>query len=593
MSKKLTLFLSLLLWISLAQAKDKPKKNGRKKANSSEEVTTSKTTTTKLSARDIEENTLFFDAQRFKALGDNKNAVLAFEKALSFNPNNDAAMFELARLYYITQEDDKSLSNISKAVKLSPDNLWYNLVYAQVLAVKGNYKMACTVYDKVIALEPREVAYYFDKASLLENLGDVNKTIAYYDEIEQIFGVEEYGIDQKKRLYISINKVDKAAAEVEKLIANDSNNIDYYSTLAQLYMSNKQNEKAIAIYNYVLTKAPTDPTALMAMAEYSEQNGDKKQSFEYYLQAFKNSSLGIDVKIKKLYNYIQFYATKRSNYNDAYTLADAVRIAHPKDAKAYAITADLYYVDGKDSLALNYYIKSLEFQKDIFTVWQKILVLGSALDKNNIVKQYSEEAIDLYPTQAIPYYYNGIAMYQLKRYADATRVLQEAYKLSKDNSTLRSQILASLGDNYHEMGNVINSDSCYEQALKLDPQNAYALNNYAYYLSLRKDQLQKAKEYGGMAIKINKSNPNYLDTYAFILFQLGDYLLAEIYQLDALKYSDLSDPVLFEHYGDILFKNNKIEDALNAWQKAKLKGANSEILDKKIRDKKWYEDEHP
>jgi tetratricopeptide (TPR) repeat protein len=550
----------------------------------------STSTQTKFTASDIEENNLFFEAQRLKVLNDNKGTIDAFEKVIAFNPKNHASMFELARLYYAKQEDEKALKNISNAIKFEPNNLWYNLVYAQILTVKENYKEAVLIYNKILELEPREQAYYYDKAGLLENTGDINKTIDFYNEIEKIFGVDEYEIDQKKRLYLSINKIDKAAQELEKLINYDSTNVNYYNYLASLYASNKMPERSIPIYNYILEKFPDNYQALLALADEAYQKGDKNKAIEYTTRAFNNNAMNIDLKIKILNQYIQFYKWKKEEILDAYKLAIALRNTHPNDAKSYAISGDLYYTGGFDSAALYYYIKSLDYKKDIYSVWQQSMQLMSEMRKFDLLKKYSEEAIDYFPSQALPYYFNGIAMYQFKRYRDATNVLNEALKLSSDNKTLKAQVYSLLGDNYHEIGNDTYSDSCYEEALKIDSKNAYALNNYAYFLSLRKDKLTKAKEYAQMAITLERFNSNYLDTYAWILFQLGEYTKAEEYQLSAIRNSDLSDPVLFDHYGDILYKNNKIEDAVLAWKKAKEKGLVSKVIDKKINDKKWYED---
>jgi len=49
------------------------------------------------------------------------------------------------------------------------------------------------------------------------------------------------------------------------------------------------------------------------------------------------------------------------------------------------------------------------------------------------------------------------------------------------------------------------------------------------------------------------------------------------------------NPVILEHYGDVLFKLNKVEDALYMWNEAKKAGSGSIQLEKKIADKSWYE----
>ena len=115
------------------------------------------------------------------------------------------------------------------------------------------------------------------------------------------------------------------------------------------------------------------------------------------------------------------------------------------------------------------------------------------------------------------------------------------------------------------------------------------MNNYSYYLSLRNEFLEKAREYSAKSNTIDKSNPSYMDTYAWILYQLKEYKSAKEWQEKALRYSDLSDPIMFEHYGDILFQLGDIDNAVKSWIKAKEKGNTSSLLDKKIANKKLYE----
>ena len=132
------------------------------------------------------------------------------------------------------------------------------------------------------------------------------------------------------------------------------------------------------------------------------------------------------------------------------------------------------------------------------------------------------------------------------------------------------------------------SDKAFEDALKIDPDNSVVLNNYAYYLSIRKDKLEKAEKYSRRSNEIAQNNRSYIDTYGWILYQLGKYAEAEIWLARAVKMG-AKNAVILEHYGDVLFKLNKITDAVNYWKEAKLSGVNSEILDKKITDKKLYE----
>jgi len=304
---------------------------------------------------------IFIDAQRMKMLGQYQGAIDLYEESIRLDPANSAAMFELARLYYASKQDDKALTNIAQAVKLNPNNIWYNLVYAQVLVANNEDKTAITVYDKILDLEPREISYYYDKAQLYERTAQYNEAIAEYDHIEEVFGMDEYLISQKERLYLSLKKTDKAVAEVQKLIRSDSTNPDFYNMLAELYMGVSMVDKATEIYQSILAKFPDYPSALLAMADVTYQRGEKKTAIDYTVKAFSNKDMSIDSKIKILYQYIQFSDAKKSEVNDAYRLADALIATYPTDAKAFAIYADLYHTFDQDSIALLNYKKSISF----------------------------------------------------------------------------------------------------------------------------------------------------------------------------------------------------------------------------------------
>ena len=161
--------------------------------------------------------------------------------------------------------------------------------------------------------------------------------------------------------------------------------------------------------------------------------------------------------------------------------------------------------------------------------------------------------------------------------------------LAIENQALKSQFFSSLGDLYHEINDYLSSDKSYDQALSLDPNNVYVLNNYSYYLSLRKEKLERAKE---MSLKSNRIAPgqsSFQDTYAWILYQLGNYEEALEWINKAIASDQNASAVLLEHKGDILYQLNRPEEALEYWEKAKEKGGASDLIDKKIMEKKLYE----
>ena len=88
-------------------------------------------------------------------------------------------------------------------------------------------------------------------------------------------------------------------------------------------------------------------------------------------------------------------------------------------------------------------------------------------------------------------------------------------------------------------------------------------------------------------VELYPDEVTYLDTYAWVLYQMEDYQKAETYLKKAAQ--DSENGTILEHYGDVLFKLGKKDEALKYWNKAKEKGETTELIDKKILDKQLYE----
>ncbi len=107
-------------------------------------------------------------------------------------------------------------------------------------------------------------------------------------------------------------------------------------------------------------------------------------------------------------------------------------------------------------------------------------------------------------------------------------------------------------------------------------------------MALCDTNLRQAEQMSSKAVKAEPKNAAYLDTYAWVLFMRGEYQSAKFYIEQALEYAN--DPIMLEHYGDILFKLGKIDEALDQWQKAAAAGNASDLLLQKIEKQTYIPD---
>ncbi|MCB0509463.1 MAG: tetratricopeptide repeat protein, partial [Bacteroidetes bacterium] len=443
---------------------------------------------------------LFFDGEKEKLVGNLEEAYVLFMQAVQINPALDAAYYELAQLEQLAGDYSSAQKTIEKALQISPNNMWYLQYLGNSYAAQFKYLEAAQIFHELSDKYPSSYDFYFQEAYFLILNNQLKDALSVYNKLESLIGVQGDVSLQKFRIYSRLNKNEEAVAELEKLIANYPDELEFQIELADFYVSNHRNEEALRIYMNILEIDSNNVLALTSLADYYKNNGNKEEALKYSKLAFANPEIPIDAKISVLYNYIKFYDQKKEEIQEAFELADILIQAHPKDAKAYAIAGDLKNMNMEIEEALAYYMQSLEFQKDIFTVWQQVFFINSDLRDYSSLLKVTNEAKEYFPNQALVYFFNGLAYQQTKQLAEAEKSFLRAVKMSGDNAALKGQSYSSLGDIYNEQRNYAKSDENFELALELDQRNAYVLNNYSYYLSLRNENLDKAAE---MSLRAN------------------------------------------------------------------------------------------
>ena len=108
------------------------------------------------------------------------------------------------------------------------------------------------------------------------------------------------------------------------------------------------------------------------------------------------------------------------------------------------------------------------------------------------------------------------------------------------------------------------------------------MNNYAYYLSLRKENLDKAEGHVKQAISIQPSNSNFLDTYGWILFQQERWYESLTVLLEAYDLGGNNSATVLEHLAEVYLKLGQQEKAIQFYHHAIDKGGKISLLFEKI-----------
>ncbi len=261
----------------------------------------------------------------------------------------------------------------------------------------------------------------------------------------------------------------------------------------------------------------------------------------------------------------------------------------PPQKEAIQLWADILTADGKLDSGLIAYKQVMAIDSTVFSPWQQIMYIYSVTAKPDSVIAYSRRAIPLFPKSYLPNYLGGLGFAQLKQNDSSIVYFKRAIQKSAgENYTALAEVLAALGDVYNTMGNYKGSDSCYDAALEIQPNNVNALNNFSYYLSLRGEKLDLAERMSAKSLTLRPNEASFLDTYGWILYKQGKYQEAKTYIQKAIDYThgNLEDGSLWSHLGDVELKLGNKDKALEYWRKAESRGADSIEIQQKIKGQK-------
>ncbi len=530
---------------------------------------------------------MLIDAKKEAIIGNSKGAQDLFRQYIGRFPEDPVGFFELARLESEKKNFSEAVRLCREATKLDPENIWYSLFLAELYQGISQPGEAIGIYEKIIEKNPGNLDYLYQIAALYLQVEKFQDAIRIYNQIDENAGVSEEIALQKQKIYLHLNDLKGAEKEIRKLIAAFPDESRYYSILAEFYMANNMQDKALETYQKIAVMDPDNAYIHMSLADYYRKSGNKEKAFDELKLGFANPNLDVDTKVNIL---LSFY-TVNQIYNDlkdqAFTLSKILMETHPRDPKVFSIYGDLLVQNKQMPEARETFLKVIALDSSRYVVWEQVLQLDLQLGEYEHLVTYSAKAIELFPDQPLPFLFSGLGNLQLKKNEAALKALASGANLVVDDNDLLAQFYMYQGDALHGMKKDQDAFAAYDRSISMKNDNAYVLNNYAYYLSLEGNELDKAEKMAKKAVSLDPENDSFQDTYGWVLFKQKKYKEAAEWILKAVQSKGEPSAEVLEHYGDVLYKLGDTSGALDYWLKARQKGTGSEFLDKKINEKKY------
>ena len=547
----------------------------------------------------IRESEFYFtEGEKFFILEDYAKALIYYQRAIEANPDNGTIHYKVADVLSRSSKAEdlqKAAISIETALKLDPSNKFFYLSAATIYTGLARFDKAAEAYEAMLKEVKGTEEYLYELAAVYQYATKPELAIATYDRAEKVFGVNEISSVQKIRLYLEAGKVKEGMAEGERLLATFPDDEKLVMAFTEVLSQKGLQDDAIRYIEKFVQENRAASNAKMLLAGFYRDKGLELKARPLLLELFADASVDLSSKLIMLGAYnaeLNFNKAKgtpdTAKEQFALALLDSLRKSNPDEPAVHIIGGDLYLSTGKSRNAQREYLIAAESGEVNFEVWENLLYLEVQLEQFDDAIKHSEEALELFPNQAMIHYFSGFALLRKRHFQESIFALEHAKRLSATNTQLTAEINGMLGDAYNSVKDYVKADKAYDDALLVNPDNTAILNNYSYFLAIRKENLDKAEKMASGLVKNNPDNPAFLDTYAWVLFAREKFKDARKVIEKAIT-SGKATAVHFEHYGDILYKLGEVDAAVMQWEKARGLNAKSENLTKKIANRKIYE----
>ena len=532
----------------------------------------------------------FLEAMRMKGKNEYDAAFGLLQHCLDINPTASSALYEISQYYMFLRQVPQGQVALEQAVAFAPDNYWYSQGLVSLYQQQNELDKAAALLEKMVTRFTSKQDSLFSLLDIYSRQEKYNDVISTLNRLEKRLGKNEQLSMEKFRIYLQMKDDKKAFQEIESLVQEYPMDMRYQVILGDVYLQNGKKQEAYDAYQKVLAVEPDNPMALFSMASYYEQTGQKELYQQQLDTLLLNKKVTSDTKISVMRQVIA--------ENEQSSAKDSTQVIALFDRM---MKQDMD--DPQIPMLYSQYLLSKNMEQEAVPVLEQVVdldptnkaarsMLVSAAVKKEDYKQIikvCEPGIEATPDALELYYYLAIAYHQAEQGDSVLSVCNRALEhITPDTrKEVISDFYSIMGDIYHTKKQMTEAYAAYDSALVYNPSNIGALNNYAYYLSVERRDLDKAEEMSYKTVKAEPNNSTYLDTYAWILFEKGNYAEARIYIDNAMKNDGEKSDVIVEHCGDIYFMTGDVEGALKYWKKALEMGSESKTLKQKIEKKKY------
>jgi len=532
---------------------------------------------------------MMIEAQKFFLLEDYERALAFLDKSLEVDDENHAAYFKKAEIYLIESEYKKGLDAIRKAIGITPNNKYYYVLGAELEKADRNLEGAAKFYELMVENATQYKAYLIELASTYQGADLVKEAIEVFESFDDL------DLDQNMKLvelYMQNSKEKNAIDLMEQLKSEYPSDNDLKYQYANLL--NLVGDTDLAIKTL---EAEPNKTAEMRLllSELYEGTGSTNSQNRLLIESFSDPNASLTDKTLLLGQMLLETSPDDLPINLIDSLQTSLEYRYPNELVAiengsyvYSKLAEITEGNQKDLFnqkAINRYQKLKELKPGDFKVWDKVLTYEYNSNDWEALSADAEEALSLYPNQAIFYIYLASAKINQNEVNEAEDLLNQASRMSRNNELLTSQILGKQAEIAQLKSDSSTANQLYQKAIRLPvihPETTISYGKFRSNYSISEAFTKGETVPTETKTKRSKQRELAYNT-AFTLYKDGDLNGALIAMIPKIQeFENKRDGEAVELYGDIFAQLNLVDLAVKYWKLAKTFGGTSDKIDQKI-----------
>lgn len=525
------------------------------------------------------------------------------ELCRKLNPRAPEVYYYLSGFYSYLDNNSVMQQAMKAAADLAPNNPYMLTGLLNAYSMESNYQEATKVAEEILHKTD-------DKLPVLQNLiglyymtNQKEKVLKTIDNIELLGGGSDELTLARAQLLEEMGREKQARKVYDNLIKENPNDESFRLKLGNFFVNQGKYPEAKRIFDSVMADDPESPDGQLSLLGYYRSIGDSATENSERLKLLLNKRTPEQTRQSILRMEVALALTDKAQLAPVSQLLDTLIILDPANTQFLLTKGQLLGTDStKIDQAKDYFARVVELEPGNQQALQYLIAASFPGDSLSAVQRDStwreimalaKQGVQYNPTESWFYDVWGQSGYELKDYKESVAAYRSALdhrnKSWDDNHV--SDLYGMMGDILHQMGKEQEAFAAYDSSLVWNENNYTVLNNYAYFLSQKGVDLDRAAKMSLKAVNGDPNNANSIDTYAWVLFEQKKYDEARQFidlalQVDTDTTGDNS--TFFEHAGDIYLKCGLTDEAVAYWKKALEKKPGDELLLRKIREKKYY-----